>query len=74
MRTVRDIIRDLGGNTAVADAHVPPISVKTVNDWVQKNYIPTWRRPELIRIAEKQRKSLKDDDFPAKDQSLKVVE
>lgn len=73
MRTVRDIIQDLGGNTAVADAHRPPISVKTVNDWVYKNFVPRWRKPELQRIAKEQGKFLPDSDFPPKDQTLRAV-
>lgn len=73
MRTVANIIEDLGGTSAVANAHTPPLAVSTVDSWKRSNFIPKWRRPELQRIAEGMGKSLADNDFPPKDQRLKVI-
>jgi hypothetical protein len=73
MRTVRDIIEDLGGQSAVAKAHNPPLAQSTVQGWVTSNFVPRWRVPALIEIAETQSKSLTENDFPPKDQRLRVV-
>lgn len=73
MRTVREIIEDLGGQSEVARRHDPPIAQTTVSGWVLANYVPRWRQPELISIAKTVGKSLNENDFPPKDQRLKLV-
>jgi hypothetical protein len=73
MRTVRDIIEDLGGSSAVAKAHNPPLAQSTVHGWVTSNFVPRWRVPALLEIAKSLGKSLAENDFPPKDQRLKAV-
>jgi hypothetical protein len=73
MRTVRSIIEELGGISDVARAHKPPLAPSTVGSWVEKNFVPEWRQPELKRIAKRKKKSLNDNDFPPKDLRLKAV-
>jgi hypothetical protein len=73
MRSVRSIIEELGGSSAVAKAHDPRLAQSTVDSWVRSNYVPEWRQPAIIKIAKKQSKALTNDDFPPKDQRIRAV-
>lgn len=56
MRTVGEILEELGGVTKVARALGLPIS--TVHTWSRKNAVPAWRRDNLVGLARKARKPL----------------
>lgn len=73
MRTIREIIEDLGGSTKVAAEHDPPIPQSTVDSWMRSNSVPRWRVPDLKKTAEKLGKPLTDNDFPPKAARLKLV-
>jgi hypothetical protein len=61
--TASQIIELLGGVTAVS-RHIG-VPLTTVSSWGRWNQIPTWRQPEMLRLAAAQGKSLSTTDFPA---------
>jgi hypothetical protein len=63
MHTVSDILKQLGGYTAVAKGTGIPAT--TVHSWQRKNFVPEWRRPALLALAKSKRVSLTDAHFPA---------
>lgn len=64
MRNADDIVNALGGTNAVAKALSVPVS--TVSSWKQKNSIPPWRRPMLLKLAMECDVALSTADFPDK--------
>lgn len=62
MRTVPDIIDELGGATAISNGTGLPIT--TVHSWKRAQFVPDWRRPALIAFARKVGKPLSASDFP----------
>lgn len=67
MQTVEDILNQLGGYAAVADAAEIPAT--TVHSWQRSNFVPKWRRPALIALAKKKRIHLPEDAFPNRSHS-----
>lgn len=63
-----DIIQILGGDTAVARAIGAPLS--TVNSWKRFNFIPEWRQPKLLELANQLDKALSTADFPTTDERV----
>lgn len=62
--TVSEIMDKFGGLTAFAAAVGVPTS--TAFSWKDKNYIPAWRQPGLLRLAVERGVPLSTADFPAK--------
>jgi hypothetical protein len=73
MQPVRAIIAQLGGVDAVVEAYPTAITHGSVQRWVDHNYVPEHRHQGLIAAAKKLGKSLKEEDFPPEDQSLRIV-
>lgn len=61
--TAREIIKELGGVTAVSKQLGVPLT--TVSSWCRFNHVPTWRQTKLLEIAIDKGVSLNTDDFPA---------
>lgn len=64
MKTVPEILKVLGGVTAVSNATGIPIS--TVHSWKRTGFVPRWRIPTLIALAKRLGKKLTAADFPAR--------
>jgi hypothetical protein len=62
MKTADDIIRALGGYTAVA--REMGLFKTTVHGWKRANFIPEWRRAKLLEIASAKSVALSTADFP----------
>lgn len=66
--TAADIIQKLGSDTAVAKAIGAPLS--TVNSWKRWNFIPEWRQPKLLELANQLNAPLSTADFPTPDERV----
>lgn len=62
MRTANDIIQDLGGPANVSRETGIPYT--TVLGWRDSNFIPEWRRPAVLELAERKKLPIADRDFP----------
>lgn len=62
MLTANQIIDDLGGTKAVADAL--DLSATTVSSWRPANFIPRWRHEKLLALALAKGVPLSTADFP----------
>ena len=60
--TAQDIIKELGGVTAVSKHLGVPLT--TVSSWCRFNSIPLWRQSKLLELATTQNKPLSTADFP----------
>lgn len=62
MMTVDEILDALGGYAKVAkDTGFP---VTTVHSWKRNGFIPEWRRPKLLELAETRKIRIRKSDFP----------
>lgn len=59
---VREILKRLGGISAVADDL--GVGFSTVHAWVRSGRVPPWRQKELIALAIKRGVTLSTADFP----------
>jgi hypothetical protein len=66
--TAAEIIKDLGGYTAVSTELGVPLT--TVYSWGQRNHIPVWRQPKLLELASATNVSLATTDFPSPDERI----
>lgn len=64
MDTVSDILRDLGGVTAVSNEIGIPIT--TVHSWKRTGFVPRWRVPALVSLAERLGKPITEASFPVR--------
>lgn len=62
MDTVSDILDALGGVTAVANETGIPLT--TVHSWKRADFVPHWRRPILVDLAERLGKPVTSASFP----------
>jgi hypothetical protein len=62
MASIPDIIKDLGGATAIAAKTGIPLT--TVHSWKRASFVPAWRVPTLVDLAEKAGKPYTAADFP----------
>lgn len=53
------------GRTELANA-LGNVPLSTVSSWARFNYIPTWRQPEILRLASGRGLPLSTADFPSK--------
>jgi len=51
MKTIPEIIEELGGSAHIARLVSPPLPPSTVSAWKQRLSIPVDRWPDLIRIS-----------------------
>jgi hypothetical protein len=66
--TAQDIIKELGGVTAVSKHLGVPLT--TVSSWGRFNSIPLWRQSKLLELATTQNKPLSTADFPAPEERV----
>jgi hypothetical protein len=64
MATVPEIFDALGGHVEIASAISVPLT--TVHSWKRSGYVPTWRIPALIALAETRGETLTAAEFPPK--------
>jgi len=62
MQTVPDIIEALGGATVIANETGIPLT--TVHSWKRAQFVPRWRVPTLVSLAEKLGKPITEASFP----------
>lgn len=62
MHTVPDILQELGGVKAVADATGIPLT--TVHTWKRTGFVPSWRVPTLVSMAQRLGKPITEESFP----------
>ncbi|MBB4856987.1 hypothetical protein HNO88_000284 [Novosphingobium chloroacetimidivorans] len=62
MDTVSDILEALGGVTVVSSETGIPLT--TVHSWKRAGYVPQWRVPTLLQLAERRGKPLTEGNFP----------
>lgn len=62
MKTVPDILTELGGVSAIAEATGIPLT--TVHSWKRSGAVPEWRIPVLVEMGEKVGKPIAAGDFP----------
>jgi hypothetical protein len=58
------------GRTELAKALRVPLS--TVSSWGRANYIPEWRQPKLLELAQGRGITLSTADFPTADQRVSL--
>lgn len=63
MDTVPDIIETLGGSKAIADETGIPLT--TVHSWKRARFVPSWRIPTLVLLAQKLGKPITEASFPS---------
>lgn len=68
MHTADHIIKLLGGSAALSRETRIPLT--TIESWKASNFVPEWRQPALLKVAQKLRKTLKDGDFPTTEQRI----
>lgn len=66
--TASDIIKELGGVTAVSKHLGVPLT--TVSSWGRWNAIPLWRQSKLLELATSLNTPLSTADFPAPDERV----
>lgn len=71
MRTVSDIIEELGGTSAVAQALA--LTPSTVSSWKSSGRVPGWRRAGLLQVAVSKNVRLSDADLAHADASRAVA-
>ncbi len=62
MHTVADIIQRLGGSAEVSRETGTPLT--TIEGWKEANFVPAWRRPVLLELAQRTDTALSTADFP----------
>jgi hypothetical protein len=62
--TAAEIIANLGGVSAVARQLGIPKT--TIYSWRERDLIPEWRQPALLRLALEKSVTLSTADFPSK--------
>lgn len=62
METVPDILEELGGVTAVSNETGIPLT--TVHSWKRSGFVPQWRVPTLVSLAERLGKPITEASFP----------
>jgi hypothetical protein len=62
MVTVPNILEELGGVTVVANETGIPLT--TVHSWKRVGFVPQWRVPTLVSLAERLGKPITAEDFP----------
>jgi hypothetical protein len=62
MDTVPDIIEELGGATAISNETGIPLT--TVHSWKRARFVPSWRVPALVSLAERMGKPISEASFP----------
>lgn len=66
METVPDILDALGGVTAVSNETGIPLT--TVHSWKRAGFVPKWRIPTLVTLAQRLGQQVTEDSFPARPQ------
>lgn len=64
MDTLSDILKDLGGVTAIAQETGIPLT--TVHSWKRTGFVPRWRVGALVSLAERLGKPITEASFPAR--------
>ena len=64
MDTVSDILRELGGVTAISNETGIPLT--TVHSWKRTGFVPRWRVPQLVSLAERLGKPITERNFPSR--------
>ena len=62
MDTIPDIIEELGGATAISNETGIPLT--TVHSWKRARFVPSWRVPALVSLAERLGKPINEASFP----------
>ena len=62
MDTVPDIIEELGGATAISNETGIPLT--TVHSWKRARFVPRWRVPALVELAQRLGKPISEASFP----------
>lgn len=65
METVSDILDELGGVTAVSNTTGIPFT--TVHSWKRAGFVPRWRIPTLVSLAERLGKGITEKNFPVRE-------
>jgi hypothetical protein len=72
MHSVPAIIDDLlGGATAISNETGIPLT--TVHSWKRARFVPSWRIPALLALADRIGRPLCEDDFPKERPSIEEV-
>ena len=61
-QTVADILEELGGVTAIANETGIPLT--TVHSWKRTGFVPSWRIPALVALAQRLGKGVSEESFP----------
>lgn len=64
MRTVRDILQELGGVSAVSTETGIPLT--TVHSWARSGAVPEWRVPVLVQMGAKVGRPMLAGDVPTR--------
>ncbi|CAN5573930.1 hypothetical protein BH10PSE14_BH10PSE14_06390 [soil metagenome] len=62
MDTVPDIIEELGGATVISNETGVPLT--TVHSWKRARFVPRWRVPTLVSLAQRLGKPITEASFP----------
>jgi hypothetical protein len=62
METVPEILEELGGVTAISNETGIPLT--TVHSWKRTGFVPLWRVPTLVSLAERLGKPITAASFP----------
>lgn len=63
MDAVCEIIDELGGPTVISNETGIPLT--TVHSWKRARFVPRWRVPTLVLLAQKMGKPITEASFPA---------
>jgi len=63
MDTVPEIIEELGGATAISNETGIPLT--TVHSWKRARFVPRWRVPALVSLAQRLGKPISEASFPS---------
>lgn len=72
METVPDILNELGGVTAISNETGIPLT--TVHSWKRTGFVPPWRVPTLVLLAQRLGKSITEASFPQRKPPVPVDE